>query len=312
MLTPATTAFVFPGQGSQVVGMGRALAETSPAARAVFEEADDILKFKLSALCWDGPEETLTDTINAQPALYVCGIAALRALEEKLGEFKPACVAGHSLGELTALTAVGSMEFEDGLPLVRERGRLMKAAGEENPGGMAAILNLDASALVELCAEASAATGGVVQVANDNCPGQVVISGSTAALEKAMEIAKARGAKRALRLPVSIAAHSPLMKDAAAKFKVAVDAIPFIFPALPVVGNVGAQALADANGIRAELPAQLTSPVRWADSVRYMLSLGVTTFLELGSKDVLTGLLKRIDSNAKGIAVGTPEAIVGL
>ncbi|MBI3763619.1 MAG: ACP S-malonyltransferase [Chloroflexi bacterium] len=312
MLTPATTAFVFPGQGSQVVGMGRALAETSPAARAVFEEADDILKFKLSALCWDGPEETLTDTINAQPALYVCGIAALRALEEKLGEFKPACVAGHSLGELTALTAVGSMEFEDGLPLVRERGRLMKAAGEENPGGMAAILNLDASALVELCAEASAATGGVVQVANDNCPGQVVISGSTAALEKAMEIAKARGAKRALRLPVSIAAHSPLMKDAAAKFKVAVDAIPFIFPALPVVGNVGAQPLADASAIRAELPAQLTSPVRWTESVRYMISLGVTTFVELGSKDVLTGLLKRIDSNAKGIAVGTPEALSAL
>jgi [acyl-carrier-protein] S-malonyltransferase len=201
------------------------------------------------------------------------------------------------------------MEFEDGLRLVRARGEAMKAAGQRAPGGMAAILNLEAPVLVEVCAEASAATGGVVQVANDNCPGQVVISGDNTALEKAMELAKARGAKRALRLQVSIAAHSPLMRSAVEEYTRAVEAVPFIAPVPPLVGNLTAAPLSDPNDIRRELPAQLTAPVRWTESVRYMLAQGVTTFVELGSKDVLTGLLKRIDASATGIAVGTPEGV---
>lgn len=292
--------------------MGQALAQASPAARATFEEADDILRFGLSALCWEGPEEALTDTVNTQPALYVCGLAALRAFEERFGEFLPACVAGHSLGEFTALTAASAMELEDGLLLVRERGQLMKAAGEAAPGGMAAILGLDAADLAQICAEAAQAASGVVQVANDNCAGQVVISGDNAALEKAMELAKSKGAKRAIRLAVSIAAHSPLMREAAGRFQQAVDAVPFIAPAIPAVGNVDARPIPDANAIRAELTAQLTSPVRWREAVMTMLALGADTFLEFGPKDVLTGLLKRIDSNARGVAAGTPEALAAL
>jgi len=312
MLNPKTTAFVFPGQGSQFVGMGRELAQASAAVRQTFEEADEYLGFKLSTLCWEGPEAALNDTVNTQPALLTCSIAALRALREKLGDFTPAFVAGHSVGELSALVAAGAMEFEDGVALVRKRGEVMKAAGERSPGGMAAILNLDAPVLVEVCAEASAATGGVVQVANDNCPGQVVISGDTPALEKAMELAKARGAKRAIKLAVSIAAHSPLMRSAVDEYTRAVEAIPFIAPVPPLVGNITAAPLTDPNGLRKELPAQLTAPVRWTESVRYMLAQGVTTFVELGSKDVLIGLLKRIDASATGIAVGTPEGVANI
>jgi [acyl-carrier-protein] S-malonyltransferase len=312
MLTPDTTAFVFPGQGSQFVGMGQTLAQASPAARQTFEEADACLGFGLSRLCWEGPEAELTDTLNAQPALLTCSVAALRALHEKLGDLTPAFVAGHSLGELSALVAAGAMEFEDGLELVRKRGEVMKAAGERTPGGMAAILNLDAPVMAEVCAEASGLTGGVVQVANDNCPGQVVISGDLAALEKAVELAKSRGARRALKLPVSIASHSPLMQSAVPDFTRAVEAVPFIAPIPPVVGNVRAQPLLDPNDLRVELPAQLVSPVRWTESVRYMLAQGVTTFVELGAKDVLTGLLKRIDPNATGLALGTAENLAAL
>jgi [acyl-carrier-protein] S-malonyltransferase len=309
MLDYQTSAFVFPGQGSQFVGMGRELALASPAARQTFEEADSYLGQKLSQLCWEGPEDELTDTVNAQPALVTCSIAALRALHEKYGEHPPALVAGHSLGEISALVAAGSLEFEDGVLLVRRRGEVMKAAGQRAPGGMAAILGLDAPPLVEICAEASAATGGIVQVANDNCPGQVVISGEEAALEKAMELARARGAKRARRLPVSIAAHSPLMRTAVDDYQRTVDGMPFIAPIPPVVGNVRAQPLLDPNDMRIELPAQLTSPVQWTASVRYMLDQGVTTFVELGAKDVLTTLLKRIEPAARGLAVGTPEGL---
>jgi [acyl-carrier-protein] S-malonyltransferase len=309
MLDYKTTAFVFPGQGSQFAGMGRELAQASAAARATFEEADEYLGFKLSKLCWEGPEAELTETLNAQPALLTCSVAALRAMHERLGEHPAALMAGHSLGEISALVAAGSLEFEDGIALVRRRGEVMKAAGERSPGGMAAILNLDAPVLAEICAEASVLTGGVVQVANDNCPGQVVISGDEAALEKAMELAKARGAKRARRLPVSIAAHSPLMKSAVEDFRRTVDGMPFIAPIPPIIGNVQAAPLTDPNSIRAELPAQLTSPVRWTESVRYMLAQGVTTFVELGSKDVLTSLLKRIDGSARGVALGTPGAL---
>ena len=312
MLDPQTTAFVFPGQGSQFVGMGQALANASPAARLTFEEADDCLGFALSGLCWNGPEPELTDTLNAQPALLVHSVAALRALQEKLGEFSPAFVAGHSLGELSALVAAGAMEFEDGLALVRKRGEVMKAAGQRAPGGMAAILGLDTPAVAELCAEARTQAGGVLQLANDNCPGQTVISGDSAPLDKAIELARGRGAKRAIRLPVSIASHSPLMEAAVPEYRQAVEAVPFIAPIPPVVGNVQALPLLDPNDLRAELPAQLTSPVRWADSVRFMLAQGVTTFVELGAKDVLTTMLKRIDANARGLAVGTPDDLAKL
>ncbi len=309
MLNPTTTALVFPGQGSQFVGMGRELAQAFSSARQTFEEADDYLGFKLSTLCWEGPEATLNDTVNTQPALLTCSVAAWRTLHERLGEFTPAFVAGHSVGELSALIAAGAMEFEDGVALVRKRGEVMKTAGERSPGGMAAILNLDVPVLVEVCAEASAATGGIVQVANDNCPGQMVISGDNTALEKAMELAKARGARRAIKLAVSIAAHSPLMQPVVDEYTRAVEAVPFIAPVPPVISNITAAPISDPNDLRAELPAQLTSSVRWTESVRYMLAQGVTTFIELGSKDVLTGLLKRIDANATGIAVGTPEGV---
>jgi [acyl-carrier-protein] S-malonyltransferase len=312
MLTPATTAFLFPGQGSQFVGMGQPLAQASAAARHTFEEADECLGFALSTLCWEGPEAELTDTVNAQPALLTHSVAALRALHEKMGEFKPAFMAGHSLGEISALVAAGAMEFEDGLDLVCKRGEVMKAAGQRAPGGMAAMLGLDAPVLDEVCAEARAVTGGVVQVANDNCPGQVVISGDLASLEKAMEIAKSRGAKRAIKLPVSIAAHSPLMESAVADFTHAVEAVPFISPIPPVVGNIHARPLTDPNALRAELPAQLTFPVRWTESVRFMAGQGVTTFIELGAKDVLTAMLKRIDANVRGLAIGAPEGLAAL
>jgi [acyl-carrier-protein] S-malonyltransferase len=221
-------------------------------------------------------------------------------------------MAGHSLGEISALTAAGSISFEDGLRLVRKRGEVMKAAGEQNPGGMAAVLNLDTEALADACADAVRETGGVVQIANDNCPGQIVISGDTTTLEKAMELARGRGAKRALRLPVSIAAHSPLMQPAVDEFTRAVNAIAVAVPAVPVVGNVTAAPLGGPDAIRHELPAQLTSPVRWTESIHYMLGQGVTTFVELGSKDVLTSLLKRISAAPVGLAVGTPEAMAGL
>lgn len=309
----STTAWVFPGQGSQFVGMGQALAQTSPAAQATFAEAEAVLGFNLTRLCWEGPEAELTDTVNAQPALLVCAIATLRALREKWEATQtvpqPAFLAGHSLGEISALVVAGALTFEAGVRLVRRRGEVMKAVGERAPGGMAALLNLDAPAVAELCAEASSLTGGVVQVANDNCPGQVVISGESTALEKAMELAKARGAKRAMRLPVSIAAHSPLMHSGMADFTAAVQAVAWQAPQVPVIGNVQVQPLADVAAIQAELPAQLTSPVRWTETIRYLAAQGVTTFIEIGPKDVLTGLSKRIAPQAQHLAVGLPEGL---
>ncbi|MBI5828512.1 MAG: ACP S-malonyltransferase [Chloroflexi bacterium] len=311
MLAPQSTAFLFPGQGSQTVGMGQSLAAASPAARKLYEQANDLLKFNFSALCWNGPEAELNDTHNTQPALYVCSLAALAALHDTLrvADFAPAFMAGHSLGEATALVAAMALEFDDGLELGRERGRLMKKAGALSPGGMAAVLNLDAAVLAEVCAEASAGTGQRVQVANDNCPGQVVISGDSAALEKAMELAKARGAKRAIKLPVSIAAHSPLMSMVADEYARFVDGLPFIAPLVSVIANTSVQPLADGHAIRAELVSQLTRPVRWTETIRYLVAQGVTNFVELGSKDVLTGLVKRIAPEATCFAVGTPEAV---
>ena len=312
MLNPQTTAFVFPGGGSQYVGMGQALAQAYPAARQTFEEADDLLGFKLSTLCWAGPEAELNDSANFQPALLVCSIAALRSLRATLGDFEPACVAGHSLGEISALVAADALSFADGVRLIRRRGEAMKMAGERNPGGMAAVMTSDAALLANVCAEASQLTGKVVQIANDNCPGQIVISGDHAALDKVFELAKARGIKRTIKLPVSIASHSPLMQPARAMFIPVVEATPFAPPRVPVIGNVQAAPLATPADISAELKIQLVSQVRWTESVRYMLAQGITTFVELGPKDVLTGLLKRIEAQTTGLAVGTPEALAQL
>lgn len=306
-----TTSFLFPGQGSQFVGMGKDVANASPAAKKVYEQADQILDAKLSTVCWDGPEAELNDTYNTQPALYVCSMATLAAIREKKN-VQPSFVAGHSLGEVTALAAAGALSFEDGLKLVRERGRLMKRAGELSPGGMAAILNVEANVLTEVCAEASSATGKVVQVANDNCPGQIVISGDNAALEKAMELAKAKGAKRALKLPVSIAAHSPLMKVVVDDYAKFVNSLNYVTPTIPVIANASAQPLTDTDSIKKELVSQLTTQVRWTESIRYLATQGVTKFYEIGSKDVLSGLIKRIAPDTQGVAVGTPEAVDGM
>ncbi len=312
MLDSKTTAFIFPGGGSQFVGMGQALAEAYPAARQTFAEADDILGFKLSALCWEGPEADLNDSANFQPARLGCSRAALRALRAHLGEVAPACVAGHSLGEISALVAAGALSFADGVRLIRRRGEAMKMAGERHPGGMAAVMTSDAPLLAALCAEASQLTGKVVQIANDNCPGQIVISGDHAALDKACELAKGRGIRRTIKLPVSIASHSPLMQPAREVFIPAVEATPFAAPQVPVIGNVQAAPLTTPAEISAELKIQLVSLVRWTESVRYMLGQGITTFLELGPKDVLTGLLKRIEPQAAAGAIGAPEAIAAL
>jgi [acyl-carrier-protein] S-malonyltransferase len=308
-LDPKHTAFVFPGQGSQVVGMGKALADSHPAARRLFEEADSILGFSLSKLCWEGPEDELGETFNTQPALLAHSIAAWRVLTDELGGFEPLCAAGHSMGEFSALVAVGALPFSDAVRLTRERGRLMRDAGKSRPGGMAAILNLDTGILAEICGKAAKETGGVVGIANDNCPGQVVISGEVKALERAMASALESGARRAIRLNVSIGSHSPLMRDAALEFAQAVNSAPLVDPHVPVIGNVGAVPLRTAQALRGDLIAQLTSPVRWVDTIRTMQAMGVDTFIELGPKDVLTGLLKRIDPLARGLAAGSPEEI---
>jgi [acyl-carrier-protein] S-malonyltransferase len=308
-LDPKTTAFIFPGQGSQKVSMGKDLAAAYPEARRVFEQADELLGAPLSSLSWDGPEAELNDTVNTQPALLVHSVAALRVFEKLQPGFKPAFVAGHSLGELSAAVAAGAMDYSSALRLVRRRGEVMKEAGQRSPGGMAAILGLDIPALDAVCAAASTADE-TVQVANDNCPGQVVISGHSAAVTRAMEAAKAAGAKRALPLAVSIAAHSQLMASGQAAFNEAVTATNIQDPQIPFIGNVSALAMVDAPALRADLEAQLTSRVRWTETIRAMRAAGVTTFIELGSGSALTGMLKRIDEGAVGFALGTPEDFV--
>jgi len=302
---PQTTAFIFPGQGSQAVGMGKDLAAQFPTAKQIFDEADSILGFSLSKILWEGPAEELNETINTQPALYVHSIAAWMTYT-LLPSPKPATVAGHSLGELSALTASRALSFADGLRLVRTRGELMKRAGEFNPGGMAAILGVDIPALDQVCAEASTADE-VVQVANDNCPGQVVISGHKPALERAMAGAKGAGAKRALPLAVSIAAHSPLMDSIQNDWNAAVDACAIKDAEIPVIGNVTAQAIRTAEELRADIKAQMQSRVRWTESVQVMSGMGIQTYVEAGSGEVLLGMIKRIDSSASRFALGNPK-----
>jgi [acyl-carrier-protein] S-malonyltransferase len=277
--------------------MGRTLYEREPAARAVFDRADGILGFPLSTLCFAGPAEELTDTANQQPALYVTGVAAWRVIEEQGAPAWPAAAyfAGHSLGEFTALTAAGSLDFADGLALVRRRGELMKAAGQTARGAMAAVLGLDGDVIAAACRQAQAASGRAVQVANDNCPGQIVISGDEQALTLALELLEGAGARKLVRLPITIAAHSPLMAMAATDFATAVSRTPLRRPDAPVIGNTAAQPLVEPEAIRAELVAQLTGSVRWTESIRYLLAQGVERFVEVGPGDVLAGLMKRID-----------------
>lgn len=298
-------ALIFPGQGSQAVGMGSELASAFPSVRRIFAQADEWLGFSLSQVTWEGPEETLNDTLNTQPALLVHSVAAWTVFQELYPGLRPAFVAGHSMGELSALVASGALPFRDALLLVRRRGELMKGAGEVSPGGMAAILGLDMSALEEVCAAASR-PGEIVQVANDNCPGQVVISGAQPALERALALAQQAGARRAKALAVSIAAHSPLMTHAQVDFNTAVETAPITDPHTPLVGNVSAEPLTTAAQIRADLQAQLTSRVRWTESVERMARQGTRTFIELGSGSVLTGLLKRIDREVVGFSLGNP------
>lgn len=272
--------------------MMQELSDSYPVARQTFVEADDVLGFALSTLCFQGPEALLTDTINAQPALLTAGVAVLRVLQQELGaRLTPATagqtfVAGHSMGEYTALVAVGSLAFADALRLVHERGRLMKLAGEQSPGMMAAILGLDEAVVTTVCAQAST-QGGIVQVANDNCPGQVVISGNQAGMEAAMAALTAAGARRVMPLAVSIPAHSPLMQPAAEALTAAIKATPIAAPVVPLIGNTTAQPLTTVEAIVAELTAQLTGSVRWTASMQFAVNAGVTSFVELGPGDVL-------------------------
>ncbi|MCZ0734047.1 ACP S-malonyltransferase [Phreatobacter sp. AB_2022a] len=305
-----TVAFTFPGQGSQAVGMGKALAETFPAARAVFAEVDDALGEKLSAVVFEGPLETLTLTENAQPALMAVSLAVTRVLEAEAGlnlARDVAYVAGHSLGEYSALAAAGSFSIGDAARLLRIRGKAMQAATPVGMGAMAAILGLDFDAVVEVAAEAAGAE--VCQAANDNGGGQVVISGHKAAVERACELAKARGAKRAIPLPVSAPFHCALMQPAADAMAEALTRVPAKAPAVPVVANVLAQPITDPAEITRRLVEQVTGTVRWRECVATMAGLGVTSFYEIGAGKVLSGLVRRIADGATGTAIGTPDDI---
>ncbi len=303
-------AYLFPGQGSQMVGMGQALSEAYPIAAATFAEADDILGFALSDLCFHGPEAALNSTINTQPALLVTSVAAWRAAEASLGALPRArFVAGHSLGEYSALVAAGALSFADAVRLVRRRGELMGEADDSQPGGMAAVLALDNDTVEQIVAAAAVQTGGTVQVANYNSPGQVVISGDLPALAAAMALASAAGARKVVRLPISIAAHSALMAPAARAMAAALDAVTISEPEVPVISNITAQPLAHAADIRRELVEQLTAGVRWDQSVRTMAAGGVTAFVEFGSGTVLTALVKRIAPEPARLNVGDPAGI---
>ncbi|MBT8336857.1 MAG: ACP S-malonyltransferase [Gemmatimonadetes bacterium] len=300
-------SLLFPGQGSQVVGMGRDLVEAFPAARALFDEADEALGFELSRVMFEGPEDELTATRNAQPALLVHSVAALRLIEDRLGPV--AFTAGHSLGEFSAHVAAGTLSFVDAVRAVRRRGELMFDSGEERPGTMAAIIGLDDGDVEGACA---AVESGVCVPANFNSPGQVVISGDVEAVEEGMQRALDAGARKAVRLQVSGAFHSPLMQHAAEGLDAFLSELSIADPTVPVVSNVTAEAVTSGSEARELLVRQVTSPVRWAASIRFMVDAGATRFLEIGPGSVLRGLQRRIAREAPCTSVGTLEQIEGL
>ena len=302
-------AFVFPGQGSQAVGMGKALAEAFPAARAVFEEVDEALGEKLTDVMWEGPADKLTLTENAQPALMAVSLAAMRALESEAGvvlERDAAFVAGHSLGEYSALAAAGALSITETARLLRLRGKAMQAATPVGTGAMAAIMGVDLDIAKEIAAEAAAAGGEVCATANDNAPGQVVVSGHKAAVERACLIAKAKGAMRAMLLPVSAPFHCPLMAPAAAAMAEALEAAKVLMPKVPVVANVLAGPVQD---IRRSLVEQVCGTVRWRESVSFMATTGVTHLVEVGAGKVLSGLTKRIVKELQAVSVNSPDDV---
>ena len=323
-------AFVFPGQGSQTVGMGADIYQASSAARAVYATADDALGFSLSTLCFEGPETALRETINTQPAIVATSLALLAALQEAAGAdmpgaprldgpIHPVCVAGHSVGEYSAVAASGALGIADTLRLVRERGRLMHEEGQRCPSGMAAVLGMDAETLRSICAEATEKAlaslsaddqvrhpgAGRVVVANDNAPGQIVISGALPALEVAMELARTGGAKRVVPLAVSGAFHSPVMAPAAEALAAAVTAAPVVAPSTPVIANITAGPLTTEAQLREELAQQIVSPVQWTRTVEYLAEDGIELFVEIGVGQVLTGLIKRIAKGAAVVSVGS-------
>ena len=306
-------AYVFPGQGSQYVGMGKALYEASGAARGVFQQADEILGFKLSQLCFEGPAEELEDTINAQPAILTVSLACLAAMRERLEALgqkwqPPRYVAGHSLGEYTALVAAGALDFGDALRLVRERGRLMKEQGDHRPGGMAAVIGLDRQQLEAACRQASKETRRIVSVANANSPEQFVISGELVALDRAITLIRETGARTVVPLRISIASHSPLMQQAASRLAEIIDRSPLRDPQVPVVTNIAGQVRTSAEHIRAELASQMVAPVEWVGSVREMVANGVDTFVEIGPGQVLSRLIRRISSDVRAISINDAVA----
>ena len=307
----AVHAFIFPGQGSQAVGMGRDLAAAFAPARQVFEEVDEVLKQKLTKLMFEGPSEELTLTENAQPALMAVSLAVLRVLQAEGGivlKDKVALVAGHSLGEYSALAAAGSFGIAQAARLLRLRGQAMQAATPPGVGAMAALLGADLALARDICALAAAA-GEIVEPANDNGGGQVVISGDKAAVERAVELARSKGVKRAMLLPVSAPFHCALMRPAAEAMEQALHAEVIAAPSVPLIANVTAAKATEAADIRDLLVRQVTGTVRWAESVRTMTSMGVDSFIELGAGKVLAGLVRRIAPDAAAASAGTPAEI---
>ena len=305
MVEPIRVAYVFPGQGSQWVGMGRDLYDSFDSAKAVFNTADETLGFPLSQLCFNGPEEELRKTYNAQPAIVTVSLACLSATHDisSNGLPAPAFVAGHSLGEYTALAAAEVRDFATTIHLARQRGRLMHQAGLKEPGGMAAIIGLSQALLAEICAETD------TRIANINCPGQLVVSGSKDNLSRAIALAEARGAYRTIPLSVSGAFHTPLMASAADGMSEIIRDISFRKPLIPIIANTTAQPITTAEQVKAELLRQFCHGVLWQRSIEYMINKGVTTFVEIGPGKVLSGLIKRINKSVSTLNIGAAEAI---
>ena len=303
-----SVAYLFPGQGAQAVGMGRDVFDAVPASRAIFEQANAALDFSLSGVCFDGPEDALTQTVNTQPAILTTSVALLEACRgalETRGD-AAAFVAGHSLGEYSALVAAGSMTFNDAVCLVQERGRLMQEAGDQRQGAMAAVMGMAEETLATICSE----TG--VDMANLNAPDQIVISGSEKGVARARELARERGARRVVALRVSAAFHSSLMDPAVPGMQTALEGARICSPSLPVIANVSAEPLNDAVGIVNELAEQIRSPVQWFRTIQYLKDHGVTQYIEIGPGKVLTGLVKRVHANAETVNVGTLEEVQAL